>query len=133
MTKKVAVSTKKAPQAIGPYSQGIILNSELVFFSGQIPLNPETSKIASEDVSEQTHQVMKNMAQVLEAAGSSFDKVIKTTIFITTMKHFSEVNAAYEQYFSVPYPARSTIAVKELPCDALVEIEAIAYKDEGSF
>ena len=121
---KKQVSTNKAPAAIGPYSQGIISNN-LIFCSGQIPLDLN-SNIAV-NVKSQAKQVLDNLSEVLKAAGSDFSKVVKTTIFLKDLDHFSEVNEIYQSYFSMPYPARSTIEVSKLPKDVLVEIEAIAF------
>ncbi|MCZ0755779.1 RidA family protein [Anoxybacillus sp. J5B_2022] len=118
------VETTKAPQAIGPYSQGIIVNN-MFYSSGQIPLTPEGEMIQG-DVKEQTHQVFKNLQAVLEAAGASLDTVVKTTVFLKSMDDFAAMNEVYGQYFSEHKPARSCVAVAKLPKDALVEIEVIA-------
>lgn len=118
------VSTNKAPAAIGPYSQGIVVNN-LLFTSGQIPLTPE-GKIVSTDVVEQTHQVFRNLQAILEEAGTSFDHVIKSTVFIKNMDDFQTINEVYAQYFSTHKPARSCVEVARLPKDVLVEIELIA-------
>ena len=123
MLKKV--STSNAPSAIGPYSQAIIYDN-LIFTSGQIAINPETSQIVENDIIKQTEQVMKNLNAVLTEAGSSFDKVIKTTCFLKNMSDFSTFNEVYAKYISSK-PARSCVAVKELPKDVLVEVEVIAY------
>ncbi|MCY4380887.1 MAG: RidA family protein [Proteobacteria bacterium] len=128
------VSSVDAPEAIGPYSQAIRYDQSghLLFLSGQVPIVPATGEIVPRDVTAQAHQVLKNLAAVLKAGGSSFEQVIKTTIFLTTMDHFTAVNQVYSQYFAKPYPVRATVAVKELPCGALVEIDAIAYaKNKG--
>lgn len=117
------VSTTNAPAAIGPYSQGMIANG-MVYCSGQIPVNPATGEVAS-DIKAQAEQSCKNVAAVLEAAGSSLDKVVKTTCFIADMKDFAAFNEVYAKYF-VSKPARSCCAVKELPKSVLCEIEAIA-------
>ncbi|MDO4733102.1 MAG: RidA family protein [Bacillota bacterium] len=122
---KLAVSTDKAPAAIGPYSQGMTFG-DLVFTSGQIPYTPD-GKI-SEDISEQTRQSLENVKAILEAAGSSLDKVIKCTVFITDMNQFAAINEVYAQYFSAPFPARSCVQVAYLPKGVNIEIEAIAYK-----
>ena len=121
-----AVSTDKAPGAIGPYSQAIKANG-MVFCSGQIPIDPSTGNFVSDDIAEQTVQVFKNLQAVLEAAGSGFDKVVKTTVFLADMNDFAAVNAIYAQYFSEPYPARATVQVARLPKDARVEIDVIAF------
>ncbi len=122
---KQPISTEKAPAAIGPYSQGMILG-DLVFTSGQIPYTPEGT--VSEDIAEQTKQSLENVKAILEAAGSSMDKVIKCTVFIMDMGQFGAINEVYAQYFSAPYPARSCVQVACLPKGVGVEIEAIAYK-----
>lgn len=124
--KKIA--TTKAPAAIGPYSQGMILGN-LVFSSGQIPVVPETGEIAGPTIVEQAEQSCRNVGAVLEAGGSSLEKAVKTTCFLADMKDFPVFNGIYEQYF-VNCPARSCVAVKELPKGVLCEIEAIAYLDE---
>lgn len=122
MLKKV--STTKAPAAIGPYSQGIVANGFL-FASGQIPIIPETGEIAVGDISVQAHQVMKNIGEVLKEAGSDFESVVKTTCFLADMADFADFNSVYEQYFTGK-PARSCVAVKELPKKVLCEVEVIA-------
>jgi 2-iminobutanoate/2-iminopropanoate deaminase len=121
------VSTDKAPGAIGPYSQAIVTGG-LVFTSGQIPIVPETGKIVEGDIEEQTRQAIENLKQVLEAAGSSLEKVVKTTVFIKNMSDFASVNAIYAEFFSDPFPSRSCVEVARLPKDVLVEIEAVAEK-----
>jgi len=118
------IASKEAPEAIGPYSQAIEANG-LIYTSGQIALDT-TGEIVAGDVANQTHQVMKNLFYVLEEAGAHFNDVIKTTIFLVDMKDFDEVNAIYAHYFGTHRPARSTVAVRSLPKDALVEIECIA-------
>ncbi len=118
------VSTDKAPAAIGPYSQAKIAGG-LIFTSGQIPVNPANGLIEANDVAGQTEQVCKNVAALLEAAGSSIDKVIKTVCFLADIKHFSAFNEVYAKYFTSS-PARSCVAVKDIPKGCLVEIEAIA-------
>ncbi|MCI8565898.1 MAG: RidA family protein [Lachnospiraceae bacterium] len=124
--KKIA--TTKAPAAIGPYSQGMILGN-LVFSSGQIPVVPETGTIAGPTIVEQAEQSCKNVGEVLKAGGSSYEKVVKTTCFLADMADFPVFNGIYEKYF-VSSPARSCVAVKELPKGVLCEIEAIAYLEE---
>ena len=121
------VCTDKAPAAIGPYSQGIDTGT-LVFTSGQIPVNPSTGEVVHGGIEEQTVQVLENLKNVLEAAGSSISKVIKTTVFLKDMSDFSAMNEVYKKYFTEPYPARSCVEVARLPKDVLVEIEAIALK-----
>jgi 2-iminobutanoate/2-iminopropanoate deaminase len=102
---KKAIKTDKAPKAIGPYSQGIIAGS-LIFVSGQIPLDPASGEIVGQTIEEQAHQVFKNLQAILQAAGSSFDAVVKATVFLSDMNDFSRMNAVYAQYFSEPYPSR---------------------------
>ena len=118
------VQTNQAPAAIGPYSQGIIVNN-LFYSSGQIPLTPEGVMIEG-GIKEQTHQVFKNLDAVLTAAGASFDTVVKATVFIKSMDDFAAINEVYGEYFSTNKPARSCVEVARLPKDALVEIEVIA-------
>ena len=118
------IHTDKAPRAIGPYSQAICANGFL-FTSGQIPINAESGNIDAVGIKEQTEVVCKNLGEVLKAAGCDFNSVIKTTCFITDMTHFAEFNEVYSKYF-VSSPARSCVAVKELPKGALVEIELVA-------
>ena len=120
-----AIKTELAPAAIGPYSQAI-RTGELVFCSGQIALDPETGAMVDGDVEAQTRQVMANLGAVLEAAGSGFDKVVKTTIYLTDLNDFQKVNAIYGRQFPGTAPARATIEVTALPKGAVVEIEAIA-------
>jgi 2-iminobutanoate/2-iminopropanoate deaminase len=124
---KKSINTNKAPAAIGPYSQGIDIGN-LIFSSGQIPVNPSTGEIAGGDIEEQTKQVLENLKNVLLADGSDLSKVIKTTVFIKDMNHFSKINEIYAQYFIEPYPARSCVEVARLPKDVLIEIEAVALK-----
>ncbi|HET7658645.1 MAG TPA: RidA family protein [Bacillales bacterium] len=118
------VHTQKAPQAIGPYSQGMIAGN-LFFSSGQIPLTPEGNFVEG-DIKEQTHQVFRNLKAVLEEAGASLETVVKTTVFIQNMDEFAEVNEVYGSYFSDHKPARSCVEVAKLPKGALVEIEVVA-------
>lgn len=123
---KKKIHTQNAPQAIGPYSQAITLNN-LLFISGQIPADPKTREIVSE-ISEATHQVMKNLEAILAEAGSSFSKVVKATIFLKNMDDFVIVNDIYASYFTDGvYPARETVQVAKLPSDVNVEISMIAY------
>lgn len=126
MSEKIIISTKNAPQAIGPYSQGLAFNS-LVFASGQIALDPATGKIAVGGIEAQTRQALSNLQAVLKAAGSSMDKVLKTTIFLTNLEDFSLVNEIYASFFQQSPPARSCVEVSKLPKGSLVEVEAIAY------
>ena len=120
------IKTDKAPAAIGPYSQAIV-SGNLVYTSGQIPVNPETGLIPC-NVEEQAHQVFSNIKNLLSEAGTSIDNVIKTTVFIKNMDDFAKINKVYEQYFTNPYPARSCVEVSRLPKDVLIEVEAIAEK-----
>ncbi|MGG3625391.1 2-iminobutanoate/2-iminopropanoate deaminase [Bacillus gobiensis] len=122
MTK--VVQTKMAPAAIGPYSQGIIVNN-MFYSSGQIPLTAE-GELINGDIKEQTHQVFKNLKAVLEEAGASLNTVVKATVFIADMNQFGDVNEVYGEYFSEHRPARSCVEVARLPKDVLVEIEVIA-------
>ncbi len=123
--EKNMIHTDNAPAAIGPYSQAIDLG-EMIFTSGQIPVAPDGS--VSSDISEQTRQALTNLKAVVEAGGSSFDKVVKTTVFITDMAQFGEINAVYAEFFKEPYPARSCVQVAALPKGVSIEIEAIAIK-----
>ena len=118
------ISTNKAPSAIGPYSQAIVCG-DMLYTSGQIPINPETGNIEAIDITAQTEQVMKNLSAVLEAAGTSFENVVKTTCFLSEIADFAAFNAVYAEYF-VSKPARSCVAVKDLPKGALCEVELIA-------
>ncbi|MBR3876665.1 MAG: RidA family protein [Bacteroidaceae bacterium] len=122
MLKKVY--TSNAPEAIGPYSQAIICGN-MLFTSGQIPINPATGNVEAEGITDQATQVMKNLAAVLAEAGTSFDKVVKTTCFLSDMGDFAAFNAVYAEYFTSK-PARSCVAVKTLPKNVLVEVEVIA-------
>ena len=123
--EKKPIHTEKAPAAIGPYSQAIDLGG-MIFTSGQIPVAPDGS--VSSDISEQTRQALLNLKAVVEAGGSSFDKVIKTTVFITDMAQFGAINAVYAEFFSEPFPARSCVQVAALPKGVSIEIEAVAIK-----
>ena len=118
------ISTSNAPAAIGPYSQAVVVGG-FVYTSGQIPIVPETGNIEATDITSQTEQVMKNLGAVLTAAGSSFEKAIKTTCFLSDISHFAAFNEVYAKYFTEK-PARSCVAVKDLPKGALVEVEVIA-------
>lgn len=127
MPRKI-VATDKAPKAIGPYSQGNILESkQLVFVSGQIAIDPATGIMSQGDITEQTHRVLKNITAILEAAGSGLDRVVKTTVYLKNFDDFQVMNEIYMQYFSKDFPTRATVEVVRLPKDALVEIEAIGY------
>ena len=119
------VSTKDAPQAIGPYSQAIKANG-FVFTSGQIAIDPATQEIAAGEVAAQTERVLRNLSEILEAAGSGLGKVVRSTVFLKSMNDFAAMNQVYGQYFSSDAPARSTVEVARLPKDVLVEIDVIA-------
>jgi len=124
MDKKI-INTKKAPAPIGPYNQAVISNN-MVYISGQIPLNPETNELITGDIATETHQVMRNLHEILEEAGINFNHVVKSTIFLSDMSLFAAVNEVYGSYFSSDYPARETVAVKGLPKNVNVEISMIA-------
>lgn len=119
------VSTDQGPKAIGPYSQAIRANG-FVFLSGQIPLDPKTQQVIEGDVSAQTERVLQNLKAVVEAAGSSLERVVKTTVFLTDMREFAEMNEVYSRYFAAHKPARSTVEVSRLPKNVRVEIDLIA-------
>lgn len=123
------VETKNAPAAIGPYSQGIVLNG-IAFFSGQIPLSPETGEVVGTTIEEQTEQVMKNIKALLESQGAEFTDVVKTTCFLADMGDFAAFNEVYAKYFTGK-PARSCVAVKALPKGVLCEVETIAAVKEA--
>jgi len=125
--KKEIISTTKAPGAVGPYSQAVKVG-KFVFTSGQIPLDPATGELVSGDVKKAAERSLENVKAILEEAGTSLDKVIKTTVFVKNMSDFAAVNEVYAKYFNVDMPARSCVQVV-LPKDALVEIEAIALVD----
>ncbi len=122
--KKEIISTEKAPKAIGTYSQAVKVNNT-VYMSGQIPLIPETMEMLDGSVEEQIHQVFKNLQAVANAAGGTFENVVKLNIFLTDLNNFPTVNQVMAQYFQEPYPARAAIGVKELPKEAAVEMDAI--------
>lgn len=124
MAKK-SVTTDNAPKAIGPYSQAIQVDN-LLFCSGQIPINPKTGELVRGEIENQTEQVMKNLAAVLQEAGASFENVVKSTIFLKNFNDFSKVNEVYGSFLREPYPARATVEVARLPLDVDVEIEMIA-------
>jgi 2-iminobutanoate/2-iminopropanoate deaminase len=119
------VATDNAPKAIGPYSQGVIANGFL-YTAGQVALVPATMEMVTGDVTAQTEQVMQNLSAILAQAGSSFGRVVKTTVFLATMDDFAAMNAVYAKHFGEHRPARSTVAVKTLPKNALVEIDVVA-------
>lgn len=122
---KKVISTSKAPVAIGPYSQAIQVGN-LVFASGQIPIDPATGSFVAGGVKEQARQSLTNVKAILDEAGLTLDNVVKTTVFLADMNDFADVNAVYAEFFAEPYPARSAVAVKTLPKGALLEIEVIA-------
>lgn len=123
------ISTKKAPAAIGPYSQANVFTN-LVFTSGQVPLVPESGEVVAGGIEEQTEQSLKNVKAILEEAGTSMEKVLKTTVFIKNMNDFAKMNGVYAKFFTEgSFPSRSAVEVARLPKDVLVEIEAIAYID----
>ena len=126
---KLRIQTETAPAAIGPYSQAIRANG-LVFCSGQIPIDPATGKFVAGGIAEQTEQVLKNLSAVLEAAGSSLERVVKTTVFLADMAEFAEMNEVYGRFFTGQTPARATVAAAGLPRNARVEIEAVALATE---
>lgn len=123
---KTPIATEKAPGAIGPYSQAIEIG-DFVFTSGQIPIDPATGAMP-EGIEAQTRQSLTNVQNILEAAGLSLDNVVKTTVFLADMSLFAPMNAVYAEFFKAPYPARSAVAVREIPKGALVEVETIAVK-----
>lgn len=125
---KTIISTDKAPAAIGPYSQAVRVGNFL-YTSGQIPFDPKTMELVSNDIKEQTKQVMENLKGIFEEAGTSFEKVIKLTVFIKDMNQFGDINEVYATYFSENPPARSCVEVARLPKDVGIEIEAIALVD----
>lgn len=126
MTKQI-ISTDKAPSAIGPYSQAIWAG-DFLFASGQVPVDPATGDLISQDVQEQAHQALKNVRSILETAGLTMDNVVKATVFIKNMDDFGKINEVYAQYFSTPFPARSCVEVARLPRDVQVEVEVVAKK-----
>lgn len=124
MAELIKIATQKAPAAIGPYSQAIVVK-DMVYTSGQIPINPASGKVEGTTIEEQAEQVMKNLGEVLKSAGSSFENAIKTTCFLADMNDFAAFNGVYAKYFTTN-PARSCVAVKTLPKGVLVEVEVIA-------
>jgi 2-iminobutanoate/2-iminopropanoate deaminase len=125
---KEAVSSPEAPKAIGPYSQAVRAG-QLLFLSGQVPLDPATGQIVAGDIETQTRRVFDNLAAVLKAGGRSFADVVRTTVYLADMNDFTAVNDVYGTYFSAPYPARATVQVARLPKDARIEIDLIATFD----
>ena len=127
-TMKQRINTDNAPAAIGPYSQAIDSGTGLIFVSGQLPIDPATGAFPEGGIQEQTRQSLTNAKAILEAAGLSLANVVKTTVFLADMGDFAAMNEIYAQFFSEPFPARSAVAVKTLPKNALVEVECIAAK-----
>ena len=121
---KKQVNTSSAPAAIGPYSQGVIAGN-LLFVSGQIPINPSDGSLVSDSLESQANQVFKNLHAIIQEAGTSFEHVLKLTIYLTDLENFAAVNKVMENYFNEPYPARATVEVSRLPKDVEVEIDAI--------
>ena len=122
---KTIISTPKAPAAIGPYSQAVLVNG-MLFTSGVIPIDPETNTLVEGDVTVQARQAIGNLKNLIEASGSTMDKVVKTTVFIKDMNDFGKINHIYKDFFTSDFPARSCVEVARLPKDVLIEIEAIA-------
>ncbi|HEX9036362.1 MAG TPA: RidA family protein [Ktedonobacterales bacterium] len=129
MADRTKISTPQAPGAIGPYSQAIVTGN-LVFCSGQVPLDPATGALVEGDVAAQTHRALENLSAVLEAAGASTASVVKTTVFLVSMGDFAAMNEVYAEFFPSEPPARSTVAVAELPRGSRVEVEAVAIRTE---
>jgi 2-iminobutanoate/2-iminopropanoate deaminase len=126
---KKLIQTDQAPKAIGPYSQGVSIESgKLIFTAGQIPFHPETNQMVDGGIEEQTEQVIQNLKAILEAGGSGLDRVVKTTVFLKQMSDFQAMNLIYEKYFSNNPPARSTVEVSALPKGALIEMECVAVQ-----
>jgi len=126
---KQIVQTERAPKAIGPYSQAVVVGG-FVFASGQIPIDPQTGAFVAGSTAEQTEQVLRNLAEVLKAAGSSFAQVVKTTVYLADMNDFAAMNEVYGRYFETEPPARATVQAARLPRDARVEIDVIAQVGE---
>ncbi|UCE43310.1 MAG: RidA family protein [Candidatus Aminicenantes bacterium] len=124
---KKAIQTEKAPKAIGPYSQAIVING-MIFASGQIPIDPATGELNTGSIEDQTRLVLNNLKAVLDEGECTFDHVVKCTVFLEDMNDFSRMNAVYAEFFKPPYPARAAVQVARLPKDVKVEIEAIAVK-----
>ena len=125
--EKTIINTKNAPAPIGPYNQAIVVN-DTVYISGQICIDPATGNLKNKDIQEETHQVMQNLKSILQEAGMNFSNVVKTTIFITDMNQFSEINTIYGKYFTEEFPARETVQVSALPKFVNVEISMIGVK-----
>ena len=129
MKNKIVIKTDKAPKAIGPYSQAIKLD-KLIFTSGQIPLNPRTGNIISDNFEDQAVQVLKNIKGILLEESLSINHIIKLTVYITDLTNFDKLNSIFENFFSSDYPSRSVVQVSKLPKDSQIEIEAIIYNDQ---
>ncbi len=129
MEKKI-INTSNAPAPIGPYNQAVVVNGT-IYISGQICIDPSTGNLKNKDIQEETHQVMQNLRNILQEAGMSFSNVVKTTIFITDMHQFGEINEVYGKYFDSNFPARETVQVSALPKFVNIEISMIAVKGEG--
>ncbi|WP_322820044.1 RidA family protein [Chloroflexus sp.] len=123
--ERTPISTDAAPAAIGPYSQAVRAGN-LIFVSGQLPINPATNELITDDIGAMTRQIFANIAAILQAAGSSLDRIVKTTVFLADLSDFAAMNAAYAEHFGEASPARSTVQVARLPRDARIEIEVIA-------
>lgn len=126
---KEIIETSQAPSAIGPYSQAVRAGN-MIFVSGQIPIDPATNEFVSQNVAEQTEQVLKNLSAVLKAAGSSLKATVKTTVFLADINDFAQMNEVYARYFTENFPARATVQAARLPKDALVEIDCIALVEK---
>lgn len=126
-----SIHTNQAPAAIGPYSQAIEANG-MIFASGQIPIDPATGQFVEGGIQEQTRQALTNARNILQAAGTDMENVIKTTVYLSDIHNFAAMNEVYAQFFTEPFPARSAVAVKDLPKGALVEIEVLAIKPDNS-
>ena len=127
MNKKI-INTELAPEAIGPYSQSVLVGN-ILFISGQLPIDPETGKFAGNDIKSQTEQSLKNIENILKKIGCTMDSVVKTTVLLNDMGDFAKMNEVYAKFFTKDYPARAAYEVARLPKDALVEIEAVAVVD----
>jgi len=123
------VNTKSAPAPIGPYSQAVAFSGTFVYTAGQIPIDPATGNLVGGDISAQTRRAITNLGEILKAAGSSFDRVVKTTVYLKDMSEFAAMNTVYAEFFGASAPARSAVEVARLPKDARIEIEAIALAD----
>ncbi len=125
---KKIIHTDNAPKAIGPYSQAVDANGGMLFLSGQLPIDPSTGKFVEGGIKEQTEQVLKNLGAILQQAGCSYNNVVKVTCLLSTMEDFAAMNEVYTKYFTSEFPARAAYAIKQLPMNALVEMEAFAVK-----